>query len=88
MSEILPATTNDLLDIAASGETGHWQIAVWPGPSGVLASDADVVATTKAAVLWQTLRGVRTNGNQLTVITDAGMYRSVGDATFVIREAS
>jgi hypothetical protein len=88
MSKIFGTGTQFLLELAADGDLGDYQIAAWPGPTNVLASDAGTVATTEAVVLWQTLRGVRANGNQITITTDHSMYRSGGSDTFVLRRAS
>lgn len=88
MSAIVEATTNDLLDIAVRGEANRWKIAVWPGPVDILASDADVVKTTSAAVLWQPLVSVTANDHSLIVETTRNVFRlAPGHRTFVIREA-
>lgn len=88
MSEIFNTGTQFLLELAYDGDLGRYQIAVWPGPTQVLASDATIVATTDAVVLWQTLRGVRTSGSQVTITTDHSMYRVGGRDTFVLRRSS
>jgi hypothetical protein len=88
-SQIVEATTNDLLDIAVRGEASEWKIAVWPGLVEVLASDAAVVQTTKAVVLWQPLMSVTANDHSLIVETSRNVFRlAPGHRTFVIREAS
>lgn len=88
MSEIVEATTADLLDIAVRREESRWRIAVWPGPVQVLASDAAMVATTTAAVLWQPVTRIRITEYGLVIETTTAVYRPMpGDRTFVIREA-
>jgi hypothetical protein len=90
-SEICEASTADLLDIGAKHEEPLWLIAVWPGIPGtpdVLASDAGVVATTDAAVLWQSIVAVHANTHSLIVETSRSVFRlAPGHRTFVIREA-
>lgn len=87
-SQIVEATTTDLLDIAVRREESRWQIAVWPGPVHVLASDAAVVGTTTATVLWQPLTRIRITEYGLVIETTTAVYRPMpGDRTFVIREA-
>jgi hypothetical protein len=88
MSEICEASTADLLDIAVRGEASRWKIAVWLGLVDILASDADVVKTTTAAVLWQPLVSVSATDHSLIVETSRNVFRlSPGHRTFVIREA-
>ena len=87
--QIVEAITADLLDIAVRGEADQWRIAVWPGLVDILASDADVVRTTAAAVLWQALVSVTSNERSLIVETKSNVFRLAPDhRTFVIREAS
>lgn len=85
--EICEASTADILDIAVRGEADRWKIAVWPGLVDILASDADVVKTTTAAVLWQPLVSVSATDHSLIVETSRNVFRlASGDRTFVIRE--
>lgn len=87
-SEIVEANTNDLLDIAARKQCARYQIAVWPGPTQVLASNASVVETTEAVVFWQTLTAVRVSNNSLIVDTTSNVFSvPMGRHTFVIRPA-
>ncbi|MCW6003803.1 hypothetical protein K1W54_04300 [Micromonospora sp. CPCC 205371] len=90
MSEIVEATTADLLDIAANGECACWQIAVWPVlATEVPCTDADQAASTDAVVLWKSLVDVYEASGQLVIKTERDKYRlAPGHRTFVIREAS